>query len=96
MTAVVATPTPLPTPTPILPINTQITKIKRKGKRNAAELETPCSELQSIAEETNGDDEVPASPKKITRRQSAMEIATTINNAKPTVSSRPKRTTGRK
>eukprot|EP00604_Paraphysomonas_vestita_P001525 CAMPEP_0174817924 /NCGR_PEP_ID=MMETSP1107-20130205/484_1 /TAXON_ID=36770 /ORGANISM="Paraphysomonas vestita, Strain GFlagA" /LENGTH=348 /DNA_ID=CAMNT_0016029073 /DNA_START=2901 /DNA_END=3947 /DNA_ORIENTATION=+ len=83
-------------PTPILPLNNQIVKAKRKGKRNVAEVEGNGAQLQSIAEESAGEEDITPSPKKISRRQSAMEIATTIDHSKPVVSSRPRRNTGKK
>jgi hypothetical protein len=73
---------------------------KKKGKRGIQETESP--QLEAIAEETASDvaevQQVQAPARKITRRQSAMEIATTIDHSKPTaaVSTRPKRGASRK
>jgi serine/threonine protein kinase len=78
-------------PTP----SSQTVTTKRKGKRTIQETESPHSQLESIVEETAADvAEVIAPARKITRRQSAMEIATTIDNSKP--STRPRRAASRK
>lgn len=76
----------LPTPPPQQ-------KTRRKGKRGIQDSESP--QLESIVEETASDvgDVLPPA-RKITRRQSAMEIATTIDNSRPTT--RPRRATSRK
>lgn len=76
----------------LLPPQQQPSKAKRKGKRALQDSESP--QLESIVEETGSDvAEVLPPARKITRRQSAMEIATTIDNSRPT---RPRRAASRK
>jgi hypothetical protein len=68
---------------------------RKKGKRGIQETESP--QLEAITEETAADvAEVQPPARKMTRRQSAMEIATTVDNSKPTISTRPKRGASRK
>jgi hypothetical protein len=79
-----------------LPAAPPQTKTRRKGKRTIQETEATSSPLlESIVEETASDvAEILPPARKITRRQSAMEIATTIDNSKP--STRPRRAASRK